>query len=266
MKMQTMYKESVKQWNPFVGCKFHCKYCVKSFQRQAKRQRKRCTKCYEYIPHEHPERLTQRLPRTKPGEFIFVCSMGDISFCRLEYYEEIIEVIRRNPDKTFLLQSKNPIVFNAPVTIPKNVILGTTIETNRNTSAISKAPHPFDRYVSMLKLPYDQRKAVTIEPIMQFDTLALASMIRDIAPEVIYIGYDNHNTGLPEPSIEKVEALITILQELLPKTEIRRKRKNPKSTVTINFTCEKCKQSFPIPIATKKFACPNCGENYAKRE
>lgn len=57
-----MYKLSIKQWNPFVGCKHQCIYCKDSFQLQLKRwAKKNCKKCYDFVPHSHPERLTQPL-------------------------------------------------------------------------------------------------------------------------------------------------------------------------------------------------------------
>lgn len=75
--MTYMY-EDTKTWNPFKGCKFDCIYCKKSFQLQAKRQKNRCMKCYNYEPHFHPERLN-KIPK---ADLVFACGNGDISFCK----------------------------------------------------------------------------------------------------------------------------------------------------------------------------------------
>jgi len=71
-KKTNMYSKSKKQWNPFVGCRYGCLYCEKSFQAQLKRRgKKNDEECYYFIPHEHKERLKRSLPKTKYGEFIF---------------------------------------------------------------------------------------------------------------------------------------------------------------------------------------------------
>lgn len=41
-----------------------------SFQRQAKRQKRNCADCYEYRPHEHPERLA-KVQSVKP-EYVWI--------------------------------------------------------------------------------------------------------------------------------------------------------------------------------------------------
>jgi hypothetical protein len=75
-------------------------------------------------------------------------------------------------ERTFLIQSKNPRIFN-DYRFPRNVLLGTTIETNRDNlyEEISKAPLPSQRYKAMLKLEHP-RKIVTIKPILDFDVRA----------------------------------------------------------------------------------------------
>jgi DNA repair photolyase len=154
MKKKTnMYSLSVAQFNPFIGCKFNCVYCKNSFQSQLKRwAKKNCQKCYNFEPHEHPERLNQWLPPTDYMQFIFTCSMGDISFCSTEYLEKIVDRIRKESDKTFLIQSKNPKTFERIAKWPNNVILGTTIETNREYANISKAPSTKERINAIIKL------------------------------------------------------------------------------------------------------------------
>jgi len=111
---------NVKTWNPFKGCKFDCEYCKPSFQAQAKRQKKRCTDCYNFIPHTHPDRL-DKIPSAKT---IFVCGNGDISFCDPEFTIKIIKSISniKHKNKIFFMQSKRPKYFEQFLDIlPDNV-------------------------------------------------------------------------------------------------------------------------------------------------
>jgi len=208
-KMKTnMYRLSVKQWSPFVGCKHNCVYCKSSFQAQLKRwAKKNDPECYEFEPHEHPERLNQKLPRTGYMQFIFTCASGDISFCTTEYLMKIITRIRSEPDKSFLIQSKDPATFNR-VTFPRNVILGTTLETNRDDlyKRISKAPKPSRRYGDFVAVKHTT-KMVTIEPVIDFDLKVLVSWMENINPCMVWLGYDSRSNHLPEPKLEKVTRL-----------------------------------------------------------
>jgi DNA repair photolyase len=208
-----MYKEARKTLNPFVGCNFNCLYCYPSFRRQAKRRKLDCPLCYTYTPHEHIARLGKAPPKTKEGEFIFLCDMGDISFASPEFRQKLSDWCTMYPDRTFLIQSKNPYCFDFPQ-FPGNVILGTTIETNRDELCqhISHAPPPSIRYKAMLSLIHN-RKMVTVEPVLDFDLEVLAKMIIDISPWRVYIGYDSHpkQNKLQEPSLDKTESLYSIL-------------------------------------------------------
>lgn len=203
-----MYKLSVIQWNPFVGCNHDCKYGRPSFKAQLKRwAKKNCAECYNFAPHEHEGRLDQKLPRTGYMQFIFTCASGDVSFCPTAYLMKIITRIRSEQDKTFLIQSKDPGSFNR-VTFPHNVILGTTLETNKNDlyEGISKAPKPSRRYRDFLEVKHPL-KMVTIEPVIDFDLNVKVSWMENINPCMVWIGYDSRNSHLPEPKLEKVKTL-----------------------------------------------------------
>jgi len=200
-----MYKEAKATWNPAVGCWNDCVYCVPSFQRQAKRQKSRCLKCYNYEPHLHPERLAVPLPKTKEGEFIFVCDMGDWEHFLYDWKIAIIRRMAQLPDRTFLIQSKNPESFFL-YEFPPNVILGTTIETNRSTERVSKAPPTEYRYITLVEVKHP-RKAVTHEPIMDFDLETLVEWDKEIKPEIVWIGYANRYYELDEPEADKTRWL-----------------------------------------------------------
>ena len=205
-----MYPLSVEQRNPFVGCEHKCIYCTNSFQRQLKRWAiKNCQRCFDFEPHAHPERLKQRLPRTKYIQFIFICSNGDIACCAdTQYLNKIMDWIQSKPDKTFLLQSKDPSTFNRVSTFPENLILGTTLETNRDKlyEGISLAPKPSQRYEDFLEVKHSH-KMVTIEPVMKFDMNIMVDWIEDINPCMVWLGYDSGRNRLPEPRLEEVKNL-----------------------------------------------------------
>ena len=204
-----MYRFSVKQWSPWAGCEHDCTYCKPTFQRQLKRWgKKNCEACYHFTPHEHEERLEDpRLPKTGFMQFIFTCSSGDIAFCPVDYFEKILATIRRYPDRTFLLQTKDPRILHK-VKLPANVIVGVTLETNRDelSQSVSKAPPVSERYEVFKSLKHRQ-KMVTIEPVMEFDLETMVAWIEDIRPCMVWLGYDSWNTGLPEPELAKVKEL-----------------------------------------------------------
>jgi protein gp37 len=121
----------------------------------------------------------------------------------------------------YLFQTKNPNRFNEFLDlIPKNSILGTTLETNRDYPHISKAPKPSKRYQDFLSINHP-RKMISIEPILDFDLKEFFSWIEKINPEFVSIGADSKYNNLPEPKPEKIEELISKIQEL---TEIRVKK------------------------------------------
>jgi hypothetical protein len=67
------------------------------------------------------------------------------------------------------------------------------------------------------------RTYITIEPIMDFDMGEMLSWIDKIQPEFVYIGYNSRDSAkkhLPEPSLAKTEALISVLEKI---TEVRLK-------------------------------------------
>jgi hypothetical protein len=141
-------------------------------------------------------------------QFIFTCSSGDIAFCDdTGYLEKIIDTMRKKRNKTFLVQSKDPQTFNRAI-FPENVILGTTLESNRDElcEGISKAPKPSRRYRDFLEVKHDL-KMVTIEPVMDFDMSIMIDWIENISPCMVWLGYDSGKNKLPEPKLEKVKSL-----------------------------------------------------------
>ena len=213
--MKNRRQDNTESWNPFKGCLFDCAYCGYGFRLKSKVSKKRCMDCYNYVPHYHPKRL-KAIP---PEEGILVCGDADISFCTPEFIGQVIQRIkqhnRRCFDKTYYFQSKRPDCFQPFLSqFPRNVVLATTLETNRDEGykAISKAPIPSKRYEQFKKLAYD-RKAVSIEPMMDFDIETLFSWIQAIKPEHIWLGFNAFpkKIQIPEPSESKLFEFISLL-------------------------------------------------------
>jgi len=167
------------------------------------------------------EKLSKPPPKVMEKEFVFFPSSGDVAFAPKEAVQQAMDYARKYSDHTFLIQSKDPECF-IDYDIPKNVIVGTTIETNqtcfytpskyRYYAWISTAILPEKRFISMTRLT-SVRQEVTIEPILDFDLSILTKWIYRINPEFIYIGYDNHNCKLPEPKLAYTQRLIDVLSE-----------------------------------------------------
>jgi len=54
---------------------------------------------------------------------------------------------------------------------------------------------------------------ITIEPILDYDLDVFIKMIKSVKPWKVAIGADSCGHNLPEPSSEKIKALITELEK-----------------------------------------------------
>lgn len=203
MNKQTgnMYPFVTHTWNPIRGrCPHDCMYCY--------------MKVYP-LPELH---FVKKELKTNlgSGNFIFVGSSTDMwaEGSDSMWISDVLSHCLRYPHNAYLLQTKNPRRY-AGWKFPGDTILGVTIETNRSY-IFGRAPIPHTRYKDFLKI--EGRKMVSIEPIMQFDLVALVNWIRRIAPEFVSIGADSKGHSLPEPSATKVGAL---MEELSKFTEVK---------------------------------------------
>lgn len=146
----------------------------------------------------------------------FLCSCNDLfaEGVPKEYIAEIIDWAERQNTVTWWLQTKNPRheMFRDLIQCkPLNLVLGTTIETNRDYAkehGCANAPTPQNRF--QYGLDY-----VTIEPIMDFDIDIFIKWLKLMAPKFVNIGADSRPTkdrDLPEPSAAKTMELIAQLK------------------------------------------------------
>jgi len=211
-----MFNIVSRTWNPVTGCSHLCRYCWA--RRLAETRLKRSPRYRDgFIPKIHEQEFKATF---KPGEFVFVSDMGDL-FCEQvedEWILRVLDHIRKFPKTHFLLLTKNPRRYRDFLDrFPPNVILGATIETNRDDlyreHRISGAPLPSLRYKAMRDLKWS-KKFVSVEPVLDFDLDVFAQWIEEIEPLIVYVGYDNYGNRLPEPPLRKTLALIERLSKL----------------------------------------------------
>ena len=206
-----MYPWITHTWNPIKGCNHDCIYCyVKDLARRYN---------YSLKPRFDEKELKINLGS---GNKIFVGSTSDmfgywipdgwikkiLNYCEWDY-----------PDNTYLFQSKNPKRFHKFLeNFPRNIILGTTIETNYDFKWISKAPLSSDRKICIETLNDLTDIMISIEPVIDFDLKIMIRWMKDINPKFISMGADSKNHGLPEPSSDKIKKLITELNKF---TEVK---------------------------------------------
>ncbi len=190
-----MYSFITHTWNPIRGkCPHDCIYCY-----------------MRGLPVGEIRLVNEEL-KTNLGEgnFIFVGSSTDMWANEIAgYWLEQTLIHCRQFANRYLFQSKNPQRFTE-FEFPPDIILGTTIETNRLYN-ISKASPVGERVTWMKELTLP--KMVSIEPIMDFDLSYLVDWIRQISPEFISIGADSKGHKLPEPTAEKCHQLIAELDK-----------------------------------------------------
>ena len=149
------------------------------------------------------------------GNTIFVGSSCDMwaDFIPMNWIEKTIRHCLQYEYNNFLFQSKNPGRFlELGDFFPESLLLGATIETNREYALISKAPKTEQRKEAIQELNYPFM--VSIEPIMDFDFDVMVKWMQEIKPEFVSIGADSGNNHLPEPSGDKIKALIEGLKAI----------------------------------------------------
>ena len=214
------YNESNGNMYPWVDgnqchhrgrCPHGCTYCYV--------QHMRCARFYQGPIRLVEQELREDLYKFGRGKTIFIDHMIDLFADDIptENIEKVLAHCREYPENTYVLQTKNPkrmiTEFYLGESMPKNVMLGTTIETNRASllREYGQAPDPHERalYLGMPSIP---QTFVTIEPIMKFNLHELTELIRLARPTWVNIGADSKNQHLPEPTWEAVVELAANLR------------------------------------------------------
>ncbi len=211
-----MYDFVTLMYSPIRGkCKHGCTYCyVEDTAKKYKRPLK------DLFLDEND--LKKKLGT---GETIFVCYTCDLMADDVpaEWIEKVLAHLCEYPENRYLLQTKNPKrLLDFTEKFPPDVLLGTTIETNRTIYYESKAPTFTERAEALGELSkMGLETMVTVEPLMDFDLDELVELIVTANPVWVNVGADSKGHDLPEPAPEKVKALIETLKE---KTDVELKR------------------------------------------
>lgn len=213
--MTKMFSCVTGTWNALGGrCPHDCVYCWSMGE-------KGLVERFNMKKYRGEIRLFERefKRKFKDGEFIFVQDMSDLFADEVpaEYIIRVLRHIEKFPKATFLLLTKNPKRYYT-LDIPKNCICGATIESDIDHK-VSNVMSPVERGFG-LWVKQHPRKMISIEPIMEFNFNRFVALIKTVSPEFVYVGFDNYDNNLPEPSIEKVDILVRRLSKF---TEVREK-------------------------------------------
>jgi protein gp37 len=203
-----MFDVITKTWNPVIGCLHSCSYC---WARRLVNTRLKNSE--KYRDGFAPKLVEKELRKKFYNQFVFVSDMGDLfgDWVPPDWIKKVLGAIKNSPSSMFLFLTKNPRKYRDFIELfPKNIVLGATLESNREYQ-VSKAPSDLERYKAMESLPFDN-KLLCIEPIMDFDLEVFVQWVKDIKPSMVYVGYDNYNNRLLEPSETKTEQLIIQLR------------------------------------------------------
>ena len=208
-------------WNPIGGSCFHrCCYCYLNSMKER----------YPTLRNKYSGKpfLVERELKTNLGSdnYIFVGSLTDMFAKNVpdDVISKVIEYCNKFTGNKYLLQSKNPIRMMRYNIDNRTNILGTTIESNRDTGKyrMSKYAPSINRRIYGIYVlgTIGYETMITIEPIIDFDLEPLVKMIKFAKPDWVNIGADSKNCYLPEPDRGKVLQLIQALSEF---TEIKQK-------------------------------------------
>lgn len=232
-----MYEWVTHTWNPLAGeCPHRCSYCsTNKLMRYPGIKNK-----YTGSPRLHEIELKTNLGE---GNFIFVAAQNDLFAEDIpnEVIKEVLRICFLQNNNKFLFQTKNPrrlLDFEFDFW-GIDFVVCTTIETNRHYAHIMRdCPPPENRAIMMNEICHEfgfgfpnDKSYVTIEPIMDFDLDEMAHLIETALPKQVNIGADSGNNNLPEPSPEKIEALIKRLEKFT-KVELKSNLKR-----LYNITC-----------------------------
>jgi len=211
--------EWAEPWNPLGGgCSHKCGYCSsKNFMRYPEFAKKYSGE---------PKLMEHEFRNLGYNKTLFVVAQNDL-FAENVPQTYIMRIQRHCArfDNEYLFQSKNPgRMLDFILWFPKKSILCTTIESNRDYDNCN-APNMKDRAYAIYHLGHVFKTMVTIEPIMDFDLDEFVALLKFANPDEVNIGADSKRHNLPEPSKEKLLALIEELRKftiIAKKTNLER--------------------------------------------
>jgi DNA repair photolyase len=207
-KPNQMYDWVGPRLNPIGGeCPHLCRYC-----------HVQCGVASWSGKYSGPLYLDEKVMRKKlgTGKVYFICSNNDMFAHEIptEWIPAILAHCQEFPKNKYVFQTKNPGYVEPYLSeFPPDYLIGTTIETNRPTDLVSKAPRPGERAAAMVHLRELGAKVyVSGEPLMDFDLEIYLEWMKAIKPEFISLGADSKRSNLHEPSKDKVKALLSGLK------------------------------------------------------
>ncbi|MBA7490154.1 hypothetical protein ES702_00689 [subsurface metagenome] len=218
-KMDLMYPfVADERPNPLGGKCYECGYCYIHGKKGMKIRFKRIRDKYSGDFRLYPK-ILERISNIRSDKPVFFCDCIDYLHENnsIENILEIFYQIENNRYGTmFLSVTKNPLKYSKVLdSIPDNLILGFTTESNRDYPFLSNAPLQSERNDSMLYIRglldlnnIDNKMFISIEPIMEFDFYEFINIIDKINPTFgVAIGYDNHHHKLIEPILRNTLVL-----------------------------------------------------------
>jgi protein gp37 len=208
-------------WNPTVGCNgVGCAVREVCWaRRMAKRQKQHCQRCYDFIPHRHPERLNEPLLRKKSAR-IGVSFLGDLYDKNMDiiWIQRIFDIMTNAFWHTFVSLTKQAYTLSRLtrnwIVVPKNVWLGVTVNRKENLNRIE----------DLKTVDSDSVKFVSFEPLYEdmgdidlkgIDWVIIGAQTRpNLQPEVEWVH------GLAEQA-RKVGAAVFIKNNVFPWSKLR---------------------------------------------
>lgn len=203
------HKKTGDTCNPLSGkCLHQCPYC---YVEVLKKMFPGVAKKYSGEPRIDYKQLAD-IGKFTDKDYVFLCDCTDLfgHWVPLDLIKKILFEVQNSHAK-FLLLTKNPYRYKNYIMattdqIPKNCILGSTIESDRD-HLICGTPRK-QRIEAMKELSQvGYPVMISIEPIMDF-SLDFITEIGEINPKFVAVGYDNYNHGLTEPSLLKTRFLM----------------------------------------------------------
>jgi protein gp37 len=166
--------------------------------------------------------LAEKLPNLGTDRVIFPGSSTDIFHPAIpdQWLETVLNHCRKFPNR-YWFQTKNPGRMK-DFSFPEYTTLAVTIESNRPYLG-SRAEEPIRRAAEFAWV-HAVRKAINIEPVMDFDTEDFLLLIRNTGSKTVIIGAGT-KTQHPEPDPGKLTEFIAKLEtrfEVIRKPNLKR--------------------------------------------